>query len=69
MSKNRTAESLLIEESFGELFEAARMLLREGVTEEERIVPTLALANDVRMMWSLAAERKRLVEAWKDHKL
>jgi hypothetical protein len=35
----------LIKEEFGELFAAARVLLREGVTEEHRIIPTLAFAT------------------------
>jgi hypothetical protein len=59
-------ESAMIEERFCELFRAARLLLREGVTEEERIVPTLAFANDIRLMWSLAAEKERLAAAWDD---
>ena len=54
-------EPKLIEERFGERFEAARMLLREKVTEEERIIPTLAFANDVQLLWTLQAEKKRLV--------
>jgi hypothetical protein len=59
-------EPKLIEERFDELFEAARMLLREGVSEEERIVPTLAFANNVRVMWPLTAEKERLLAAWGD---
>ena len=33
------------EERFDELFKAARALLREGEDQEDRIIPTLALAN------------------------
>jgi hypothetical protein len=61
-------EPKLIEERFGQLFEAARMLLTEKVTEEERIIPTLAFANDVQLLWTLQAEKKRLVAANGDPK-
>jgi hypothetical protein len=61
-------EPKLIEERFGELFEAARMLLRERVTEEEQIIPTLAFANDVQLLWSLEAEKKRLIATKGDPK-
>ena len=33
------------EERFKELFKAARVLLREGIDQEDQIIPTLALAN------------------------
>ena len=33
------------EERFDTLFRAARVLLREGIGQEDRIIPTLALAN------------------------
>ena len=33
------------EERFDKLFRAARVLLREGIGQEDRIIPTLALAN------------------------
>ena len=52
-----------IEQRFGELFKVARVLLSEGVSEEEIIVPTLALANHVRLAWTLEKERSRLVDA------
>lgn len=63
-----SSEPKLIEERFGELFDAARMLLRKKVTEEERTIPTLAFANDVQLLWSLAAEKKRLLAANGDPK-
>jgi hypothetical protein len=59
-------ESVLIRERFGELFEAAQMLLRGGVTQEERVIPTLAFANCVQVVRSLAAEKEQLVAAWED---
>jgi hypothetical protein len=59
-------ESVLIRERFGELFEAARMLLRGGVTQEEQVIPTLAFANCVQVVRSLAAEKEQLVAAWED---
>src|SRR4051812_3810769 len=37
----------LPEERFEELFKAARVLLREGVTEEDQIYPTLAFTNEL----------------------
>lgn len=58
--------SAAIQGRFDELFKAARVLLREGVAEEERIVPTLALANAVRQSWSLAEEKKGIVDHWDD---
>src|SRR5829696_3512423 len=33
------------EERFDELFRAARVLLKEGIDQEDQIIPTLALAN------------------------
>jgi hypothetical protein len=35
------------EERFSDLRKAAQILLREGVTEEDRIYPTLAFANEL----------------------
>ena len=35
------------EQRFEELFKAARVLFREGITEEDQIIPTLTLANDI----------------------
>jgi hypothetical protein len=35
------------EERFEELFKGARTLFKEGITEEDKIIPTLAFANDV----------------------
>jgi len=37
MSKTGTLDSTQVEERFGELFKAARLLLKEGVTEEDLI--------------------------------
>jgi hypothetical protein len=54
----------LVEERFGELFKAGRVLLNKGVSEEEIIVPTLAVANSVRIAWTLEEQRRRLVDAW-----
>jgi hypothetical protein len=35
------------EERFKELFKAARVLLREGIDQEDQLIPTLALANEI----------------------
>lgn len=50
------------EERFSELLKAARILRREGVTEEERIYPTLAFANELGQGVAVA-EKERLVSA------
>lgn len=46
-SSNEEVEPLPPEQRFEEVFKAARVLLREGVTEEAQIIPTLALANEL----------------------
>jgi hypothetical protein len=58
-------EPALIEERFGELFKAARILLRKGVSEET-IIPTLAYAYNARLAWALAEEKNQLISAWTD---
>jgi hypothetical protein len=53
------------EERFAELFEAARVLLREGVTEEDQIYPTLAFANELGQgVVNFVEEKDRLVSAY-----
>ncbi len=60
-------ESLPPEQRFEEVFKAARILLREGVTEEAQIIPTLALANEVGQgTLGLITAKERLVAAWED---
>jgi hypothetical protein len=54
------------EERFGALFEAARVLLRQGGDEEEQIIPTLAFVNQIGEDLRLASLRRRLVEASAD---
>lgn len=51
---------------FGELFRAARVLLKEEGVGEDSILPTLAFANATHVLWPLRAERDRLVDAWAD---
>ena len=52
-------------ERFAELFEAARVLLREGVTEEDQIYPTLAFANELGQgVVNFVEEKDRLVSAY-----
>jgi len=54
------------EERFDELFRAARMLLKEGA-EEDQIIPTLALANEIGQGVShLVAARTRFVKIRED---
>jgi hypothetical protein len=55
-----------IMETFGELLKTTRVLLKEGEPEEERILPTLAFANAVPKLWTLATEQKKLIAAWED---
>ncbi len=60
-------EPLSIEQRFGELFRAARVLFREGVDEETQIIPTLALANEIGQgAPDLIDAKERLVAAWED---
>jgi hypothetical protein len=55
------------EERFAELFKAARVLLRESVTEEDQIYPTLALANELgQHVVDFVEEKERLVSAYKN---
>jgi hypothetical protein len=54
------------EERFHELFRAARILLKEGA-EEDQIIPTLALANEIGQVTPhLVAERRRFIKIGKD---
>jgi hypothetical protein len=41
------SEQIILEEGFGHLFKAARVLFREGVTDEGQIFPTLAFALSI----------------------
>jgi hypothetical protein len=52
------------EERFAELFKAARTLLKEGITEEDRIYPTLAFANELGQGVEVVEQKERLVSAW-----
>jgi hypothetical protein len=56
-------ESALMDR-FGELFRAARVLLKEEGIGAERILPILAFANGIHVHWPLQGEKDRLVEAW-----
>jgi hypothetical protein len=54
------------EERFDELFKAAKILL-ELDAEEDQIIPTLALANQIgEGVWHLVAERTRFVKVGED---
>lgn len=60
------------DERYEELFKAARVLLRERVSDVERIIPTLAFAHELgRGFFHLPAEKKQMEyfasypEAWK----
>jgi hypothetical protein len=55
------------EERFGELFKAARVLLREGIVEEDLIYPTLAYANELgQKILDFKEEASMLVSAKND---
>jgi hypothetical protein len=57
------------EERFDELFRAARILLNEGVADENQIIPTLALANELGQGLSEPiAAKERLKGAVKSNK-
>jgi hypothetical protein len=59
--------SPLPEVRFAELFKAARVLLKEGIAEEDQIYPTLAFANELGQgLVDFIEEKERLVSAWKD---
>lgn len=54
------------EERFAEVFEAARVLLKEGVQGEDQIIPTLAFANEIGQgIVEPDADRHRLLNAAK----
>jgi hypothetical protein len=60
---------LSVEERFGELFKAARVLLEDGAGEDQ-IIPTLALANLVGQgVPRLVAQKERLVELRNDEQV
>jgi hypothetical protein len=63
-------DSLLpVEERFNELFTAARVLLKENA-EENRIIPTLALANEIGQgRPHLITEKQRLLELGSDKQI
>src|SRR5215217_38156 len=55
------------EERFADLFKAARVLLKEGITEEDQIYPTLAFTNELgKGLVDFIEEKERLVSAWED---
>jgi hypothetical protein len=55
------------EERFADLFNAARVLLSEGVREEDQIYPTLAFANELGQGLEIILEQKEHpVSAWED---
>ena len=56
-------EPAFVEAEFGELFEAARILPKEGVTEEEQIKSPLVFANETQVHWKLQAEQEILLAA------
>jgi hypothetical protein len=52
------------EARFDELFKAARVLFKEGITKEDQIFPTLAFANEIGQGTEhLVAEKERLARA------
>ena len=60
---------LSVEERFGELFKAARVLLEENA-EENQIIPTLALADHLcHGVPRLVREKERLVGVWGDERI
>jgi hypothetical protein len=54
------------EERFAEVFKAARTILKEDITEEDRIYPTLAFANELGQRVEIIEQKERLVSAWED---
>jgi hypothetical protein len=55
------------EERFADVFNAAQVLLKEGIAEEDQIYPTLAFANELGQgLVDLIEEKERLVSAWRD---
>jgi hypothetical protein len=52
------------EERFAPLFKAARVLIREGISAENQIFPTLALANAIGYDLDLATLKDRIVSEW-----
>jgi hypothetical protein len=56
-------EPAFVEAEFGELFEADRILPREGVTEQEQIKPPLAFATETQVHWKPQAEQEILLAA------
>jgi hypothetical protein len=55
------------EERFADLFKAARVLLTEGIAEEDQIYPTLAFANELGQgLVAFIEEKERLVSAWEE---
>jgi hypothetical protein len=57
------------EERFEELFKVARVLLKEGVTEEAQIIPSLAFANEIgQRVLDLIDMKERLVAVQEDPK-
>jgi hypothetical protein len=55
------------EKRFADLFQAAQVLLRGGMAEEDQIYPTLAFANELGQgLVDFIEEKERLVSAWED---
>jgi hypothetical protein len=55
------------EKRFAELLKAARVLLSDGIAEEDQIYPTLAFANELGQgLVDFIEEKERLVSAWED---
>jgi|SRR5215211_401273 len=55
------------EDRFADLFKSARVLLNEGIAEEDQIYPTLAFANELGQgLVDFIEEKERLVSAWED---
>jgi len=58
------------EQRFEALFEAARILIRDGVGEEDQVFPTLAFANGIgEGLVDLASSRDRLLAVQQDSEL
>ena len=55
------------EKRFADLLKAARVLLREGMAEEDQIYPTLAFANELGQgLVDFIEEKEHLVSIWED---
>jgi hypothetical protein len=56
----RSSDPLPREKRYGELFKAARTLFKEGVKEEDQIIPTLAFYNEICQPVAVSTRELRL---------